>query len=164
MAKSTQMIADQTSVITNGPNAATTAKANAQGGKLMDYPGNNRLSLLHLQETTVLLTKVLQDTDSTDATNLALLQGVQALLLGTSSPSTQALTDLQTVYNNGPNAATTAKANAQGGPLMDYPGNVKTLKRKLEEDQVLLTSIVYDTDSTDATNLALLQGLVNVLV
>lgn len=170
MAKSTALITDATSVVTNGPAAASQVKANAAGGPLMDYQGNSKLLLLKFQESTVLLAKVLTDTDASDP-NLATLQGVQALLLGTSSPSTQALTDIKAVYTAGPTAATTALATAAGGPLMDYKGNVKAIQRKLEEANVQCGSstvaypsgLIQVTDAGDA-NLALLARIANVLV
>ena len=77
---STALITNTKSVISNGPNAATKALAIAQGGPIMDYAGNCNLLLTKLQECEVLIGKIIQDTDATDATNLGLLQNVQASL------------------------------------------------------------------------------------
>ena len=78
--------------------------------------------------------------------------------------STQIITDLGTVITNGPNAATTAKAINQAGPIMDYQGNVQLALLKAQELQQLMALIITDTDATDATNLGLLQGVQNDLV
>ena len=76
MANSTHMITDVTTVITNGPNTATQNLANVSSGQIMDYPGNVNLCLTKLQELNLLLAAIIGDTDASDATNLALLQGV----------------------------------------------------------------------------------------
>lgn len=73
MANSTQMITDISTVITNGPNAATQALANVASGEIMDYPGNLNVALLKMQELQQLLTAIIGDTDASDAANLALL-------------------------------------------------------------------------------------------
>ncbi len=164
MAKSTTLIVDMTTVITNGPNSATKARALAAASVIMDYPANTKNCLLKLDETTVLLAQVIVDTDAGDSANLALLQGVQACLLGTSSPSTQLVTDLATVVTNGPTAATITLATRAAGPIMGYPDNVRVCKRKLQEVNSLLSPIITDTDSTDSANLALLQNIQNALV
>ena len=78
MANSTHIITDLTTVITNGPNAATQALANTASGVLMDYSGNVNLLLLKAQEMAQLIAAVIGDTDASDAANLALLQGVQS--------------------------------------------------------------------------------------
>jgi hypothetical protein len=77
MTNSTQIITDLTSVITNGPNAATSALANVASGAIMDYAGNVNLLLLKAQEMQVLITAVIADTDASDTTNLNLLNGVK---------------------------------------------------------------------------------------
>lgn len=76
MANSTHIITDITTVITNGPNAATQALANVASGQIMDYEGNCNLILLKAQEMQVLLTAIIGDTDASDATNLGLLNGI----------------------------------------------------------------------------------------
>ncbi len=164
MAKSTTLIVNMTTVVTNGPNDATKALALAAAGIIMDYPANTKSCLLKLQETTVLLAQVITDTDSGDSANLALLAGVQACLLGTSAPSTQLVTDLATVVTNGPTAATVALATRAAGPIMGYPDNVRTCKLKLQEVYSLLTPIITDTDSSDSANLSLLHNIQNALV
>ena len=77
MANSTQIITDLTTVISNGPNAATQALAITASGQIMDYSGNVQLLLLKAQEMKQLIAAVIADTDASDATNLGLLQGVQ---------------------------------------------------------------------------------------
>jgi hypothetical protein len=166
MAKSTQLIADAKSVIANGPSSVTTANAIAQAGKIVDYVGTSKLLLLKLQEAELLQARLITGTDSgTDGTNLTLLQGVQAALNGTGGPSTQLLTDEKTVYNNGPSTVTKATAIQQQGPIEDYQGNTKLVIRKLEEANITAGLLIYDTDaSTDAANLALLNGIQQSLV
>ena len=77
MANSTHMITDITTVITNGPNAASQALANVASGVIMDYSGNLTLCLIKMQELEQLMAAIIGDTDASDATNLALLQGIQ---------------------------------------------------------------------------------------
>lgn len=76
MPASTHVITDITSVITNGPNGATQALANAPSGYIMDYQGNCNLLLTKMQEVSILLAEIVADTDSTDATNLTLLNNI----------------------------------------------------------------------------------------
>jgi hypothetical protein len=165
-ANSTQLIADETSVIANGPSATTKANAIAQAGPIMDYIANTKLVLEKYQETTVLLAKIITETDpSTDATNLTLLDAVQATLLGTVSPTATCVTNLKTAYNNGPSSVTKANAIAQAGAIMDYPGNMKLCEKKLQEANVLIGYLVDVTDAgTDGTNRNLLLGQQQVLV
>jgi len=79
--------------------------------------------------------------------------------------STTLITNLNTVITNGPNAATTAKAIAQAGPIEDYPGMVQSVLLNLEEAKDKLGGIggtgglIGLTDATDAANLALLQNI-----
>ena len=165
MAASNQIITDITLVISNGPSATTTANAIAAAGPIQDYPGNTKLALLKFQEASVLLAKVIINTDSTDSANLTLLQGVQAALLHTASPSAALLADMATVYLNGPNSATQAKSIAAAGVIMDYPGNVHTIRRKLQEARVQIVSLVSITDAgTDSANKTLLQNIDLALV
>jgi hypothetical protein len=52
---SSTVITAMNSVIANGPQGTTPAKAIAPGGEIMDYPGNCKLVLLKFQEALVLL-------------------------------------------------------------------------------------------------------------
>jgi hypothetical protein len=161
MAASTNLIGDTTTVINNGPSSVTKANAIAPGGPIQDYPGNCNLSLLKLKETEVLLKVMVTDTDASgDATNLGLINGILAALVGTGGPSSHVLTDIKTVYTNGPQGTTAAKAIAAAGPIMDYVGVSKLVERKLQEVYALNVYIIDDTDtSTDGTNKTLLQNI-----
>ena len=175
---STNCIGDIGTVLTNGPNAATTAKASAAAGPIMDYIGNCKLVQLKLQECVELIglsgvpKGIVTDTDAgTDSTNLALLTAVSNLLTGGGAPSSTAVTAMKSVLTNGPAAATTAKASAAAGPIMDYIGNCNLVLLKLQEVYELLSpspyvpkTLIYVTDSTDSVNLALLNGIAAVLV
>lgn len=78
MANSTAVIADTKSVLTNGPSNATLSNCIAPSGAIMDYTGNVKLLVMKMQEISVLIAKVVNQTDpGSDATNLALLQKVQ---------------------------------------------------------------------------------------
>ena len=165
MAASNILIANMTTVITNGPSTTTIANAIAPAGYIMDYVGNCNLVLTKFKEAVRLLTSIVSDTDATDSTNLGLLNGLIAVLNGTSSPSTQAITDIGTVITNGPNTATTAKAIAPAGYIMDYVGNCNLVRTKFKEAARLLTSIVSDTDTgTDSANKTLMQNIQLTLV
>lgn len=163
---STNIIADLGTVYTNGPSAATSAKAIAAAGPIMDYPGMVAGNKLRAQYCSVLLNQIKTDTDAgSDGTNLALLNKLLAVLLGTSTPSTTCIADINTVISNGPSAATLAKASAAAGPIMDYQGNTHAVRRIFQELKVFITIIVTDTDAgSDATNLGLLNGILQVLV
>jgi hypothetical protein len=76
VANSTTMITDVTTVLTNGPNAATQALCNAASGVIMDYVGNVTEVLLELQQMSQRMNMIIADTDVSDAANLALLQKV----------------------------------------------------------------------------------------
>jgi hypothetical protein len=76
MANSTAMITDMGTVATNGPNAATTALAIAPSGVILDYPGMVASVVTDLSDLKAKLGFVLNDTDASDATNLALIQKV----------------------------------------------------------------------------------------
>jgi hypothetical protein len=80
MANSTQMITDITTVITNGPNAATQALALAASGVIMDYVGMSQLALLQMYELLTTLNLLVGDTSASDATNLTLLENIIANL------------------------------------------------------------------------------------
>lgn len=175
---STNCRGDIVTVYTNGPNAATLAKASAAAGPIMDYIGNCHLVHLKLGECVELIglsgipKGLVADTDSgTDSTNLALLTAVSNLLTGGGAPSSHAVTDMAAVIANGPAAATTAKAIAAAGPIMDYVGICKLVLLKLQECYELLSpspyipkALISVTDSTDSANLALLIGVAAVLV
>lgn len=162
MGASTALITDMTSVITNGPNAASLAKAINPTGPIMDYQGNCRLSLLKLQEAERLLTLLISVTDSGDASKTTLTAVVHAID-GLSAPSSALLTDMKTAIAAGPAAATKANAISATGPIDDYPGIENLVLLKLDEANVLLTSIKAVTDSTDATNLTLINNLLTAL-
>jgi hypothetical protein len=177
MAKSTNFINDLTTAITNGPQGTTLANAIAAAGPIMDYKGNCQLALLKMKGASNLLGgdtfikgSLKQVTDAGDTTNLGLINGLIAVLNGTSSPSTQAITDSTTLFNNartgtGVGAATTANCNAAAGPIMDYVGNSGAARKMLEEIQVLLAKVASVTDqSGDATNYALINNIVLALV
>jgi len=101
MANATTIITDLKSVLTNGPSATTKSNAltasglSASGGTgnftggttlyasgtyyggIMDYTGNVQLCLLKAQELSVLLAKVLVNTDqASDSTNQSLLVNI----------------------------------------------------------------------------------------
>lgn len=159
MSASATVIANTKTVITNGPNSASLALAARAAGPIMDYQGNMNALLLYFEESDVLLKQIKTDTDSGDTANLALINKVLAALEGTSTPSTTYITDIKTVYTNGPSVATKTLAIAPAGPIMDYLGNVKAVQRKLEEAAVLIGRILTDTDSSDSANLTLLQNI-----
>jgi len=74
--------------------------------------------------------------------------------------STQLITDTKSVLSNGPSAATTAKAIAAAGPIMDYTGQVNGLLTMLEEANRNATNLLTDTDqSTDAANYTLISNI-----
>jgi hypothetical protein len=173
MPKSTSMLADVTSVVTNGPNAATQALAIAAGGPIMDYTGNVRNVRRMIEEALVVLggstlkgiKAVLDGADP----NLTLVNGLIALINGTGGPSTAALADLGTAITNGATAASAALAIAAGGPIMDIVGNLRLVQTKLNSAKVLLGGTTLKgikdvTDSTDSTNLTLVNNLILVLV
>lgn len=79
--------------------------------------------------------------------------------------STQVITDLSTVITNGPTAATLSNCIAPSGAIMDYAGNCKILKLKMQEISVLIGKVVNQTDpGSDGTNLSLLQKIQNDFV
>jgi hypothetical protein len=159
MAASATLIVDVGTVITSGPNAATAAAASAAAGPIMDYVGNCLLARLKLKEASVLLTQVKAATDSSDSTNLTLVNGVLATLNGTASPTVVAITDIGTVITNGPNAATLAKSSAAAGPILDWVGNLHLVRLKLKETLMLIKSIIAVTDASDSANKTLLQNV-----
>ena len=60
------LIADANTMITNGPTAATTAKAIAAAGPIIDYAGSLQLYLLKVQEVKNLLNQLKAATDAAD--------------------------------------------------------------------------------------------------
>lgn len=160
----TQMIADMKSVISNGPSATTKANAIAAAGPIMDYAGVCNEALLKMEETEEVLAKVITNTAAGDSANTTLLDGVQALLQGTSGPSTQALTDMKSVISNGPGATTQANCIAAAGVIMDYLGLCRQILTSLSELVPLLTYVKTNTDNgTDGTNRTLILGILAAL-
>lgn len=79
--------------------------------------------------------------------------------------STQVISDLKTVQSNGPSAATSANAIAPNGPILDFNGNVELCIQDCYAIQRRIAYLVQVADpTTDATNLALLQGVALELV
>lgn len=165
MAASSAALTDTQTLITNGPSVNTKAASIAAAGPIMDYPGNMRLVQIKLQEAKVLLTSVQGVTsNSDDSTNRALITGVLACLNGTSSPSTTMRTDMTTVITAGPSVLSQTAANAAAGPIQDYVGNSRLVRRKLEEAFVLLTALKVNTNgSDDSSNLTLINNLLLAL-
>lgn len=163
MSASANLIANIGTVITNGPGAATTAKAINPTGPILDYPGMNKNIKEHFQETLVLLAAIKTNTNAADSANLTIINAVLSCLTGGSSgsgsPSVAAITGLQTVYTNGPGTLTKAACIAPGGPIMDYPGCVKNARRMLEEAKNQMTAVQAVTDSGDSANAALLVSM-----
>lgn len=77
--------------------------------------------------------------------------------------STAIVTDLGSLVTNGPNAATLAKAIAAAGPITDVKGMAELAKSKAKELYVLVNAIKSATDSSDSTNLTLIQGVLDSL-
>ena len=78
--------------------------------------------------------------------------------------STTVITDLNSVYNNGPQGTTPANAVAPAGPIMDYIGNTNLMIVKAKELAYLIGKVIADTDSSgDVTNYNLLIGIQNIL-
>jgi len=175
MPASTNLIADITSVITNGPSSVTTANAIAPAGPITDYPGMTKSILLHFQEALVLLggadqDGIKQDVNGSDP-NLSLINGVISALTGGGSPSAHVITDMATIISNGFNAASLANAIAAAGPIIDLLGSSGLVRNKFREAAFMLGSssagndgIIYLTDSsTDSTNLTLLENILLTL-
>lgn len=77
--------------------------------------------------------------------------------------STTLITDMATAISTGPSAASTAKAIAAAGPIVDLPGALKTVKLKLQEANVLLTQVIAsDIDAGDGIKTGL-QGVLDSL-
>jgi hypothetical protein len=180
---STKLITDMKSVISRGPQGTTAATA-AGGttvpgsGPIMDYVGLCQSVLVAFEEASVLIAKVITDTDSTDSANLSHLQGIQYLLngAGTGGATSTALADIKACQTAGPNAASLLKCTAPGGPIMDWVGTVSVLRKKLEQCAIQIGfnsqasgapkgSLLSVTDSSgDTTNRNLLLGMSQVLV
>lgn len=165
MPVSTSMLANMTSVITNGPKQATLDAAIAAGGPIQDYQGNCKLALLKLQEADK-LANILDDmTNSADSANEALLDGIVDVLEGTGSPSDSVITDIGLVIAAGPGNATLAACIAASGQILDYQGLCKLLLLKFQEAYKLIYSLHAITDtSTDSANKTLLANLLLTLV
>jgi hypothetical protein len=80
MPASTAVITDATTVATNGPNAATTAKSIAAAGPIIDYPGMVQNVILDFSNLKDRVAALILATDSTDSANLTLLQNIQITL------------------------------------------------------------------------------------
>lgn len=165
MPASTALLTDIGTVITNGPSANTKTAANAAAGPVQDVLGNAKLVQLKLQESKILLTALLANTsNSDDATNRGLVNGVLAAINGTSTPSATVITDIKTIFTSGPSALTQAASIAAAGAIMDYQGNMRGVRRKLEECFILLTTVKAVTNaSDDSANLALVNNLLTTL-
>lgn len=163
MAASTTMIANTKTVISNGPNSASLAKANAAAGPIQDYQGNMTAILLRFQTADALLKQVKTNTDSSDSTNLTNVNAVLAALEGTSSPTATTLTALKAIRTAGPNSASLAKAITPAGPIMDYQGNVNSIILEMQTAFIMLNTVKSVTDSSDATNLGLINDLLTAL-
>lgn len=164
MAAADSYLDDIGTVITNGPAAATVAAAIAAAGPINDYVGNSYSLQLHLREAKVQLTLVKSVTDSGDTANLALINKLLAALNGTATPSTVLLTDIQSVIDTAPGAATTAAAIAAAGPIMDYFGMLNSIKLHLQEAYTIAKLLHSVTDnSTDSANKTLLADMLTGL-
>ena len=169
--KSTQIETDLLSVINNdiaAPGAsgylATLALCNAPSGHIMDYMGNLQGCLLKAQSIWARLTQLKKGTDSTDSTNLGLINGLLAVLAGTGGPSTQVVTDVASLVTNGPTAADLVDVNAPAGPIMNWSNNASLSQLAVTELKSIVTQVVNNTAAGDVANLALLQGVLLVLV
>lgn len=81
---------------------------------------------------------------------------------GTLAASSQVITDIGTVISTGPTAATSAKAIAASGPIMDYIGNTKEVLLKFQEANTLLQLVIAATDASDP-NLTTLNNILTTL-
>jgi hypothetical protein len=164
MAASSSILANLATVISNGPSTTTLASCMAAAGPIMDYKGNCAVALLTFKEITAQLGQIKTVTDSTDATNLGLINKLIAVMNGTQTPSTTYITDITSVITNGPNAATIAKAIAAAGPITDYVGMCYSVRTKLRQMNNLLTLMGTVTSaSDDSTNKGLLADIVTGL-
>jgi hypothetical protein len=178
MSKSTSILANAASVISTGPGSTTIANciaaAQTAGGGIQDYLGTVGIMLTKFQEALMLLKRVKAITHATDdATNLALMAGLEDTLDGTGSPSTAVLTDIASIISNGidkdgpgTGTATAAIAAAQtaGGGIQDWLGNCKLIQLKFQEALVIAERLLIVTASADTANKALLQSIHDVLV
>jgi len=163
MAASSRLITDIGTVITNGPNAATIAKAIAAAGPIACYEDTAHASKLKLQEAQVMAKALYDVTNAADTANKALLSGIYDVLRGSGTPTTTATTDMGTVITNGPGTLTAAAVLAAAGPIMDYIGRCKILKLKFQELFIMLTLLHDMTDSTDSTNHNLIRDILLAL-
>lgn len=131
MPKSTALLTDLGTVITNGPSATTQANAIAAAGPIQDYIGMCYLLKGKFQEAAVLLTQVKGVIDSGD-TILTQVNALLAVINGTSNPSTAALTDIATCVNTGPDANSKALAIAAAGPITDIVGCLASVQKALQ--------------------------------
>lgn len=158
---STSAIVDITTVLSNGPTAATKVLAIAASGAIQDYVGNCEILQTKLKNAAQLLTMVLLVTDGSDG-QLSNLQGCLAALKGTSSPNATLVTTMKAVVLAGPSSASKALAIAAAGPINDYPGNTGLLLTMFEEAYRLSTLIIAGTDGSDGS-LGTLQSIQQLL-
>lgn len=161
MPASSSLIVDMGTVLSNGPTAATAALAIRAAGPIQDYAGNTQVAQQKLKEASATMTQTKAATDSGDS-NLTNINKILAALNGTSTPSTTLITDLNTVITAGPTAATSAKAIAATGPIMDYLGMLYTVLNKLKDAKALVTTIKAATDAGD-TSLTQLNNVLTAL-
>ena len=76
--------------------------------------------------------------------------------------STALITDMNTAIAAGPTAATTALANAAGGPILDMLGNWNLALTKLKETQQLLTQTQKAMDSSDPSKTTIANVLLSL--
>ena len=171
-AKSTNLLGDIGTVITNGPSTKTKAASIAAAGPINDYVGNCYSLQLELKGianrlgvTIGTITEGMKGvTDSSDP-NLTTLNGLLALINGTSNPSTQAITDAKSIQTTAPTAATKALAIAAGGEIMDIPGVASTVVVAFERVLAIATTLDGVTSTQDdATNEGKLASILAVLV
>lgn len=144
MAASTNLIADMTTVVSDGPDSTTQANAIAAAGPIQDYVGNAAGALLKLQEADVALLAMLGIIDSSDGIKSG-LTAIQHALTGAGSPSSTLLTDIQTAITAGPSVATQTRAIAPQGEIMDFVGMLHRVKRALQEAEVVIGYMITVT-------------------
>lgn len=79
--------------------------------------------------------------------------------------STTIITDLKSVYANGPKGTTQANSIAAAGVILDYIGMTELAITKAQELNVIVSQLATNTDqSGDLTNYNLLEGVLSDLV
>lgn len=74
------------------------------------------------------------------------------------TPSTTLITNMKTVVNTAPTAATEVLANAAAGPITDVNGLQQSVLLNLQEASSKLTSLISVTDASDP-DLSLMQNV-----